>query len=314
MGDIYEKKEYPEKSWSISKMKTLDNCYREYYYTYYGSHNGWIWNAPDECKAAWRLKKLTNIWLMFGDKLHDVIKRIIKSGNSKVDIDRVKSFMKTQLNIGVKNSLIKFKDGSWDEYPKGEMLQEYYYGEKLQEKEITEIKERIELCIDNFFKSKTYREVLEPSSTILEVDEGKFDYIFIHGVKVFALIDALYIDDEGNCIIVDWKTGKIAEHDKEQLLVYALYVMEKYNVPLNKIRGRIEYLLSGENVEYIFTEKEINEIYKRIQNELKVINAFLVDKDLNIPRDKDDFSKCDNLNICNKCKFKKLCLDDMEVV
>ena len=42
MNSGYERRKYPEKSWSISKMKTLNSCEREYYYTYYGSHNGWI--------------------------------------------------------------------------------------------------------------------------------------------------------------------------------------------------------------------------------------------------------------------------------
>ena len=65
MSEGYEERKYPEKSWSISRMKTLDSCQREYYYTYYGSHNGWIFNSTDEQKIAWRLKKLTNLWMCF---------------------------------------------------------------------------------------------------------------------------------------------------------------------------------------------------------------------------------------------------------
>ena len=33
MSEGYEERKYPEKSWSISRMKTLDSCQREYYYT-----------------------------------------------------------------------------------------------------------------------------------------------------------------------------------------------------------------------------------------------------------------------------------------
>ena len=74
----FEVRKFPEKSWSISKMKVIENCYRQYYYTYYGSHNGWLQDNNNESKIAWRLKKLTNIWLLFGEKLHEVI-----SANSK---------------------------------------------------------------------------------------------------------------------------------------------------------------------------------------------------------------------------------------
>ena len=56
MNSGYERRKYPEKSWSISKMKTLNSCEREYYYTYYGSHNGWIFTSSEEQKIAWRLK------------------------------------------------------------------------------------------------------------------------------------------------------------------------------------------------------------------------------------------------------------------
>ena len=52
MSDTYQERKYPEKSWSISKMKTLENCERDYYYTYYGSHNGWIYTSTDEQKMA----------------------------------------------------------------------------------------------------------------------------------------------------------------------------------------------------------------------------------------------------------------------
>ena len=64
MNSTYQERKYPEKSWSISKMKTLENCERDYYYTYYGSHNGWIYSSTDEQKMAWRLKKLTNLCIL----------------------------------------------------------------------------------------------------------------------------------------------------------------------------------------------------------------------------------------------------------
>ena len=140
-------------------MKVMENCYREYYYTYYGSHNGWIDNVTDEQKVAWRLKKLTNIWLMFGDKLHDVIKKTIKNKhNLNITPNYLKEYMRKVLNHGVKESIEKYKDGLWDDYPRGEMLQEYYYGEKLDEESVKEVKRRIELCIDGFFNSKSYKD------------------------------------------------------------------------------------------------------------------------------------------------------------
>ena len=301
-------RDYPEKSWSISKMKVIENCYREYYYTYYGSHNGWIFKSTEEQKITWRLKKLTNIWLMFGDKLHQIISLNLRNHNNDINSNDIKEYMRLKLNSGIKESILKYRSGAWDDYPKGEMLQEYYYGGKVDEKKVLEIKNRIERCSENFIDCKTYKDLINTKSKLLEADEGTFDFFLIYGVKVYALIDTLYIDEDGNFIIVDWKTGKFSEYDKEQLLVYAIYVMEKYNAPLTKIKGRIEYLLLGEEYEYSFTQAEIEQIQLRINSDIRVMDNFLEEPDINKPKNKEVFRKCDNANKCLKCKYKKICI------
>jgi CRISPR/Cas system-associated exonuclease Cas4 (RecB family) len=305
----FEVRKYPEKSWSISKMKVIEGCYREYYYTYYGSHNGWLKDSTNEQKIAWRLKKLTNIWMMFGDKLHQIISQNLREHNKNIDSDKLKEYIRNKLNLGVKQSIINYRTGQWDEYPKGEMLQEYYYGAKLDPKNILEIKNRIEMCSENFIKTNTYLDLINTDSKLLEADEGTFDYILINGVKVYALIDTLYIDSEGNYIIVDWKTGRFSEYDREQLLVYAIYVMQRYGVPLDRIRGRIEYLAIGEKYDYSFSEQEIEQINLRIINDLRVIDNFLDNPEINKPKDKEVFRRCDDLKKCAKCKYRKICLE-----
>lgn len=309
MLDGYKIGDYPEKSWSISKMKVIQNCLREYYHTYYNAHKGWLYESSDEQKISWRLKKLTNIWLMFGDKFHEIAKYQIKDNGNEITLDQMKEYIRKNLNFGVKSSISKARSGEWDEYPKGEMLQEYYYGESLSEKSIKDIKERIEICTCGLIDSKSYKEIKNTAREILEVDEGKFDSIIVSELKVYALIDLLYIDENGNYIIVDWKTGKIGEEDKEQLMVYALYVMERYGASLDKIIGRIEYLLLGENAEYRFNTEDIINIKHRIEIDLNVIDAFLEDKTQNKPIAKDNFLMSDDLKKCRKCKFRKLCIN-----
>lgn len=311
-GKNFIAKAYPEKSWSISRVKTLKNCLRQYYYTYYGSHRGWEMEVSEERKLAWRLKKLTNIWIYFGDIIHEGIKNIIKfqseNPDKEVDVDRFKNFIKLKLNILVKQSSKKDRDIEWDTYPKGNMLQEYYYDGKINKDDIEEVKERIEQCTENFFESKTFFDVCKGNfKNILEIDEGSFNHIFIHTVKVFSIIDMLYIDKDNNYIIVDWKTGKYDEENKYQILVYAIYVMEKYNIPLDHIKGRIEYLYLGENYEYIFTKEDIEDIKKRIKLELNVIDALLDDKNLNKPKSKETFLMCEEDYKCSICKYKRLC-------
>ena len=289
-------------------MKVINSCLREYYYTYYGSHNGWTFEASEEQRVAWRLKKLSNIWLALGDKIHEAIKLMITNNTQEEKKQIVKDYIKKELNKIVRCSIENYKTGAWDEYPRGDMLQDYYYGGKLDEKSINEIKDRIDLCVNSYFYSRSYIEINNENTKVLEIDEGKFDYITIEGLKVYALIDALYINSNYEYVIVDWKTGGSSDEDREQLLVYALYVMEKYNVPISKIVGRVEYLLTEENIEYRFSKEDIKSIEDRIKLDINVIDALLEDKDLNKPRYKEDFLKCENLKKCSKCKFRKLCL------
>ena len=84
-------KSYPEKSWSTSRMKSIKSCLREYYYSYYGYYRGWDYEASEDRKITWRLKKLTNIWIAFGDVIHEGIKAVIKYkiNNKDNEIDKI---------------------------------------------------------------------------------------------------------------------------------------------------------------------------------------------------------------------------------
>lgn len=311
----YETREFPEKSWSVSRMKVINSCLREYYYQYYGSHNGWIYTSSEEAKIAWRLKKLTNIWMLFGSKMHGAFKQAIgqaSQGRKPMEKELLIKIIRNGLNFVVKESGVKFSTGEWDEYPKGEMLQEYYYGETLSKAVIEDIKERLEVCATNFYTSKTFNDVLNKRLEVKENDENTFNSFYIDEMKVYSIIDTLYVDEDGNYIIVDWKTGNYNEEDKEQLLVYALYVMDRYGVSLDKIIGRVEYLLSGENDEYRFTDENVSYIKDRVSLDTNVLNAFLKDIYTNEPREKENFLKCENKNKCKICKFKRLCAQDEE--
>lgn len=314
MSDTYQERKYPEKSWSISKMKTLENCERDYYYTYYGSHNGWIYTSTYEQKIAWRLKKLSNLWMCFGDVVHREIKGIInickKDKTKFMNATRFNEIILNKLRNIIRESIQKYNTKEWDEYPKGIMLQEYYYGEKISKQIGNELKERLSQCVNNFYVSKTFEEILNKDTVIIENDEDIFSSINYEGLKVYSKIDLLYKDYEGYYVIVDWKTGKISNSDKEQLLVYAWYVMEQYGVHYSRIKGRIEYLLDGYAEEILFKLEDIEYIKSKVLNDLKIINYYLDDINLNKAKKKEEFQKTFKTYKCANCKFRMLCEDD----
>lgn len=314
MKEGYQERKYPEKSWSISKMKTLNSCEREYYYTYYGSHNGWIYTSTDEQKLAWRLKKLTNLWMCFGDIIHNQIKGIIsickKDKTKFMNAIRFNEVTLSLLRNIIRESIQKHKTNEWDEYPKGTMLQEYYYGNIISKETGNELKERLNQCINSFYVSKSFEDILQSETMILENDEDVFSSIQYNSLKIYSKIDLLYKDTEGYYIIVDWKTGKPSDSDKEQLLVYAWYVMEQYGVHYSKIKGRIEYLLEGYSEELLFKYEDIEYIKSKVENDLKIINYYLDDINLNKAKEKIEFHKTEQSYKCKNCKFRLLCNKD----
>lgn len=311
MNSTYQERKYPEKSWSISKMKTLENCERDYYYTYYGSHNGWIYTSTDEQKIAWRLKKLTNLWMCFGEVVHKEIRGIInickKDKTKFMNSTRFNEITLNKLRNIIRESMHKYKTKEWDEYPKGIMLQEYYYGDKISKQIGNELKERLNQCVNSFYVSKTFEDILKPETVIIENDEDIFSSINYESLKVYSKIDLLYKDYDGYYVIVDWKTGKASDNDKEQLLVYAWYVMERYSVHYSRIKGRIEYLLDGHAEEVIFKPDDLEFIKDKVSNDLKIINYYLDDVVINKPKKKEVFQKTLKNYRCSNCKFRVLC-------
>lgn len=316
MNSGYEQRKYPEKSWSISKMKILNSCEREYYYTYYGSHNGWIFTSSEEKKLAWRLKKLTNLWMCFGEVVHKQIRGIVSL--CKNDKGRIMSASKfneitlKQLRMIVKESMNKYITNEWNEYPKGIMLQEYYYNDKISKNVGEELKEKLSECINNFYISSTFEEILRDDILILENDEDVFNNFEYDNIKIYSKLDLLYKSIDDYYVIVDWKTGKPSKDDKEQLLVYAWYVIKKYNVHYSKIKGRIEYLLEGYFEEILFKIEDIEYIKHKVKSDLKIINYYLDDITLNKPKEKMIFQKTLKKYKCKNCKFRLLCYNKLD--
>ena len=129
---------------------------------------------------------------------------------------------------------------------------------------------------NSFYVSKTFEDILKPETVIIENDEDIFSSINYESLKVYSKIDLLYKDYDGYYVIVDWKTGKASDNDKEQLLVYAWYVMERYSVHYSRIKGRIEYLLDGHAEEVIFKPDDLEFIKDKVSNDLKIINNNLL--------------------------------------
>lgn len=73
--------------------------------------------------------------------------------------------------------------------------------------------------------------------------------LVLGGQVVRGRIDAVYLDDDGTFLLVDWKTNRSATADPLQLGIYRLAWAELHGVPLESVRTAFYYVRTGEVVE-----------------------------------------------------------------
>jgi DNA helicase-2/ATP-dependent DNA helicase PcrA len=73
--------------------------------------------------------------------------------------------------------------------------------------------------------------------------------LVLAGQVVRGRIDAVYGDDEGGFLLVDWKTNRAQTADPLQLAIYRVAWAELHDVPLERVRAGFYYVRTGQLVE-----------------------------------------------------------------
>lgn len=307
---MFEVKPYPEFSWSLSRHKTLMECPRKYAYEYYTSHNGWLRESSILAKDAYRFKKMTNLEILFGSAVHDlilvVIEQYLKSGFIPPESELTQR-LRSKLNSAFIDS--KNRPELWRERPNHyHMLHEIYYNGVLPQDKVDEIQKRLNVCMGNFLTSKTFTDIREKKEMQF-VEAERFRFMFVDGVKIFIVMDFLYRDIiEGKWIIVDWKTGKESFEDRYQLALYALYLQKVLKVKrIEDIVIRNEYLLTGTHKTYQLTETDLLKVQELLGMSVEQMHRYLEDILLNQPLNFNQFHKTNTIKKCDRCNYKELC-------
>lgn len=190
----FDKRDYPEFAWSMSRHNTFNECKRKYCYHYYVSHNGWDKSSSDLAKAAYKLKKITNLSLLLGELIHNEAKQIIyelRKTNKLLSFDEIRERIRQKLNQAYKTSKNRIE---WEQRPsKSIMLHEIYYDGKISTDKIANIKSNLALYLNNLLTCETLSNLIKHYDQIIyhEIDESlqSFDY---NGTKLYVRLDLLY--------------------------------------------------------------------------------------------------------------------------
>lgn len=307
----FEIRPFPDFSWSQSRRSMFRECPRRYYWNYYGSHNGWLDDSPDDARAAWRLKKISNLHMTLGNVVHeiaaDALSRVRGGAQPPTGPELIEEG-RGRLN---RAWVLAQQREEWERNPgRHPMLMEFYRGSGPSGDLVQKIRTRLYDCLRNLPESESFREAAEaPRVEIREVD--RLDFVDLDGVKLYAQPDLLYrLGDAWR--IVDWKTGASDDSHAAQLRTYALYLRLRGDLPPGPIIGRREYLEEGTEVSAPITDRAIEDEKQSIRDSVAAMRTYLEDPIRNAPKPREAFPLTENRRRCPSCNFFELCEPELD--
>lgn len=303
----FEIKPYPEFSWSQSRDATFKECARKYYFHYYAAHNGWLQQADDRTRWAYRLKQLSNLHLVFGTVIHEMAHQVIADVHRQQPTESAETWMKTVRNRLNRAYLDSKERERWLQAPKKTtMLHEMFYEAALPAKTVEQIKAKIEPCVRHFFASATFEEISADRTVVLVEAEAMKTTPFENDV-MYVIPDLVYRRQDGTMVIVDWKTGKEYSQNEDQTLLYALYAAEQYRVPIEQIEIRLEYLNAGSHKRIVPSDADMESIRQWVRESLEQMKSLLENVAQNKPFPETFFAAAPAPMKCKSCPFREIC-------
>ncbi|WP_095957960.1 RecB family exonuclease [Corallococcus macrosporus] len=297
-------------SWSKSRHEKFSECLRAYYLYYYRSWGGWEASAPKDVRELYVLKKLGNRYTWAGSVVHESIKDVLLDWRAgrKVEQAEVEERTRKLMRDDFRHSRAK---NYWSQKYRKQFtgLVEHEYAEAVPDEAWKQNWETVRSALAWFFSSrwKDLALSLKPEQW-LEVDAGfDFAHFTLDGLKVFAIPDFAFVDEDGTPVVVDWKTGKSREGYDEQVLGYALYVAQRYRFPVEKVRASLVYLNEGKEQDVTVDPEAMASFRSHFEQSVAKMRALLKDPATNTPLDASAFPPTESLTACARCVFRRPC-------
>ncbi len=298
-------------SWSKTRHEKFRECLRAYYLHYYRSWGGWEPDAPADTRRLYVLKKLSNRYTWAGAVVHDAIRHSLLGARfgRTVDPSRV---IEQAHRLMQQDYLYSLRKRYWMEPYRRQFrgLVEHEYVEPVPRDDWKQNWENARAALTWFFESRwmSITRALKPEQW-LEVDSASFEdsNFTLDGVKVFAVPDFVYLDEDGAAVVVDWKTGKVRAGHDDQVLGYAMYVAHRYNVPADSVRAALVYLNEGVEELVSVDRQALESFMDHFQQSVASMQSLLRDPAGNTPHPESAFPMTEDLARCARCVFRRVC-------
>lgn len=303
MGDL--KNEF---SWSRSRSKSFDECARRYWFTYYGSWEGWEPQSPPRTRQAYILKQLQSRWMWVGSLVHDTVAKVLVSARAGRPIPEEQA-----IEEALQRMRAEFRASRAGEYLKRPKktcgLFEHEYKLDLSDDQWGEAADHMKACVSAFYKSPWFEKLPRlPRGAWLPIEE--LSHFYLDGVKVFVKPDFAYRSDETTVEIIDWKTGRRDEEaDPVQLACYALHALDqKWAAEPEQVVTNEYNLALGKGRETRMSAARLDEVKAAILASAAAMKQRLDDPARNVATE-SKFPVATDPSTCRSCNYRKICPD-----
>ncbi len=299
-----------EFSWSKSRHEKFSECRRAYYLHYYAAWGGWDRSAPATAKEAYVLKRLGNRFTWGGSVVHehvrDVLQAVQQGQGWSAEVVEQKAHRVMQDDYKASKAK-RYRHGKIRGQFNG--LVEHEYDEPLPDSTWKQNWENVKQAL-RWFAGSRWPGVAQalPADAWLEVDTTDFDrsYFTLEGVRVFAVPDFAFREGAA-AHIVDWKTGRPRDGYDEQVVGYALYLHQRYGIPLEGMKATLVYLNAGVEKTFEVQPAAVTAFEARFRDSVSGMRALLRDPGQNAPKAMSEFPMTDDLSACEQCPFRRIC-------
>ncbi len=281
--------------WSFSRYDTFQTCRRQYFFDYYGKKF-----APPEIRERVEfLKSLQSPALLLGQIVHEAIASNIRK-------------MQKEIQEIPLDALIENTNHIFSKALENSLLMNSYYGSELTPAEKFSLKFKLDTCIESFYSSEWYsfiRSLPDGKKSEWIIEPEDFGEFRLDGMKAYARVDFAFPNNDGELVVIDWKTGK--KYEKKHILQmqgYILYIHDICGYPIEKIKAVIEYLSDdSESLKYQMTRKDLRSFRTMLKKQLLEMHTMCQDVSKNIPLPMESFPLKENYRFCHWCKYRELC-------
>jgi len=324
---MVRKKLENEFSWSFSRHNIFEECPKKYWYTYYGSWEGWLAysNFGPKKKAdplaayLYAMKQMQSVPMYVGTVVHNSIEKTVKNyqrSKKWPELEDMILLAQADFEKGLKDC----QEERWRTSPKkfSNFIEAYYpdTGKDLEALKIAGL-EKVGRCITNWYNSSIRSKYLSSAQTsfvgVEELDSFYVDDIY----KVWVVMDLATTwqqSDGEKYILFDWKSGKATDKTIDQLYTYALFAEKVWRVPHENIVISPFYLNDNNYIKIGAGQKELLSKDKMIEIEnfirsscvsmvKNLVNENIKDNKANVL----DYDYTDNSYRCRNCPFRQLC-------